>query len=149
MIIQVAALLMVMFGGLLAGGILVVAVERVNLWRRMPVDQYVVDFRRSLHRMDPLMPIMGGLATLGAVVFALNTGGRSAAFAWTGAAIIAMIIIASTSIAEPINSSFRRLAEGEAPERADQLRITWRRFHFARTLMALAALTCIAAAVCP
>jgi hypothetical protein len=62
------------FGGLCSGAILVFAVERVNLWRRMHVDQYVVDFRRSLYRADPLIPIMGILSAWGAVVFALNSG---------------------------------------------------------------------------
>jgi hypothetical protein len=45
-------------GGLFSGGIFFVAVERLNLWQRMPVDQYVVDFRRSVYRADLLMPIM-------------------------------------------------------------------------------------------
>jgi hypothetical protein len=50
-ITQLAAWVMLAFGGLFSGGILIVAVERVNLWRRMPVDQYVIDFRRSLYRL--------------------------------------------------------------------------------------------------
>ena len=83
-----SAWLMVAFAGLFSGGILIVAVERVNLWRRMPVDQYVVDFRRSLYRLDPMMPILGTLAALGAVVYALNTGGRAAVLAWVGVALI-------------------------------------------------------------
>ena len=125
------------------------AVARVNLWRRMPIEQYVVDFRRSLYRADPLMPILGGLAGLGAIVFALNADGRPSAFAWAGAVLIAVMIIGSTAIAEPINSRFRRLAEGQTPDGVEQLRIRWRRFHFVRTVVAVAALACIAAAVCP
>jgi hypothetical protein len=64
-ITQLAAWVMLAFGGLFSGAILVFAVERVNLWRRMPVDQYVVDFRRSLYRADPLILIMGILSALG------------------------------------------------------------------------------------
>jgi hypothetical protein len=44
----------------------------------MPVDQYVVDFRRSVYRADPLMPIIGMLSELGAVAFALNNVGLNA-----------------------------------------------------------------------
>jgi hypothetical protein len=73
-ITQLAAWVMLAFGGLCSGAILVFAVERVNLWRRMHVDQYVVDFRRALYRADPLIPIMGILSAWGAVVFALNSG---------------------------------------------------------------------------
>jgi hypothetical protein len=145
-ITRLAAWLMVMFGGLFAGGILIVAVERVNLWRRMPVDQYVIDFRRSLYRLDPLLPIMGTLSALGAVAFALNSEGHAAVLAWIGVALIVVIMIASIALAEPTNSKFRRLPEGQAPEGAEQLRITWRQFHWARTVVALGALACLAAA---
>jgi Domain of unknown function (DUF1772) len=145
-ITHVSGWLMVAFSGLFSGGILVVAVERLDLWRRMPVDQYVIDFRRSLYRLDPLMSITGTLSALGAVVFAMQTDGRAAALAWIGAALIALVIVASIVIAEPINSKFRILSEGQAPEGAERLRISWRRFHWARTVVALASLACLAAA---
>ena len=77
----------------------------------MPIDQYAIDFRRSVYRMDPLMPIMGTISALGAVVFALNSDGRAAALAWIGVALIAVIMVASIAIAEPMNSQFRRLPE--------------------------------------
>jgi hypothetical protein len=138
--------LMVAFGGLFSGGIFYVAVERLSLWRRMPVDQYVVDFRRSVYRADPLMPIMGNISALGAAVFALNSAGRPATLAWVGIALIGVIMVSSIVIAEPINSRFRRLPEGQQPEGAEQLRIRWRRFHLARTGVALLSLGCLAAA---
>ena len=56
---QISAWIMLVSCGLWAGGILIFAVERTNLWRRMPIDQYAVDFRRSLFRVDPMMPILG------------------------------------------------------------------------------------------
>ena len=145
-ITQLAAWVMLAFGGLFSGGILIVAVERVNLWRRMPVDQYVIDFRRSLYRLDPLLPIMGTLSGLGAAVFAWNSQGRAAVLAWIGVASIAVIMVGSIVLAEPMNSKFRRLPEGQAPEHAERLRITWRRLHWVRTVVALGALACLAAA---
>jgi len=143
---QLAAWVMLAFGGLFSGAILIYSVDRVHVWRRMPIDQYVVDFRRSVHRADPLVPIMGVLSALGAVVFALNNGGRAAVLAWTGLALIALIMVASITLAEPINSKFRRLPEGQAPDRVEQLRIAWCRFHRARTVVALGALACLVAA---
>ena len=143
---QLAAWVMLAFGGLYTGAILIYAVDRVHLWRRMPVDQYVVDFRRSLFRADPLIPIMGILTEVGAAVFASKSGDRAALLAWIGFALIALIIVASITLAEPINSKFRRLPEGQAPDRVEQLRLTWCRFHWARTVVALAALACLAAA---
>jgi hypothetical protein len=43
--------------------------------------------------------------------------------------MIVAIIVASTTIAEPMNSKFRRLPEGQAPDGAERIRMTWRRFH--------------------
>ena len=143
---QMAASVMLAFGGLYSGAILIYAVDRVHVWRQMPVDQYVVDFRRSLFRADPLIPVMGILCELGAVVFALNSGDRAAVLAWIGFALIALIFVASITLAEPMKSKFRRLPEGQAPDRVEQLRITWCRFHWARTVVALSALACLAAA---
>jgi ferric-dicitrate binding protein FerR (iron transport regulator) len=57
-----------------------------------------------------------------------------------------LVVVASITIAEPINSKFRRLPEGQAPQRAEHHRSLWRRFHAVRNLAALAALACLAAA---
>lgn len=145
--LQLSAWLMLVFTGLWTGGILIVAVERTNLWRRMPLEQYAVDFRRSLLRVDPLMPILGLIAGAAGVVFALRAAGAARQFAWTGVGFIVIVIVASVTYAEPINSKFRRLPEGQVPENAEYYRRIWRRFHLARTIAAIAALGCIAAAV--
>ena len=143
---QLAAWVMLAFGGLYSGAILIYTVDPVHVWRRMPIDQYVVDFRRSVYRADPLIPILGILSALGAVVFALNSVGRAAVLAWIGFALIALIMAASITLAEPVNSKFRRLPEGQVPDRVKQLRISWCRFRRARTVVALGALACLVAA---
>jgi hypothetical protein len=83
---------------------------------------------------------------VGAAVFACNSQGRAAALAWIGVALIAVIMVGSIVLAEPVNSKFRRLPEGQAPEHAERLRITWRRLHWVRTVVALGAFACLAAA---
>jgi anthrone oxygenase-like protein len=139
--------LMLAAGGLFSGGILVVAIERTNLWRRMPVEQYAVDFRRSLARVDPMLPILGALTCVGALLFALNTAGRPATLTWVAVALLGVIIVSSLIVAEPINARFRRVPEGTTPEGAARLRIVWRRFHYGRTALGIAAFACIIAAV--
>ena len=103
------------------------AVERVNLWRRMPVDQYVIDFRRSLYRLDPLLPIMGTLSGLGAAVFAWNSEGRAAVLAWIGIALIAVIMVGSI-VCRADEFEVSAASRGPSARRAERLRITWRRF---------------------
>ena len=143
---QISAWIMLVSSGLWAGGILIFAVERTNLWRRMPIDQYAVDFRRSLFRVDPMMPILGVTAGTAATVFALQHSGAASGLACVGLGFIVLVVVASITIAEPINSKFRRLPEGQAPEGAEHYRTLWRRFHAMRNLTALAALACLAAA---
>ena len=144
--VQVSAWTMLVFCGLWTGGILIFAVERTNLWHRMPVDQYAVDFRRSLFRVDPLMPILGVITTVAAAVFASHRRDIARTLGWTGVILVALVIVGSITIAEPINSKFRRQPEGQAPERAEHYRVVWRRFHAWRTVVALGALGCLAAA---
>jgi hypothetical protein len=139
--------LMLAAGGLFAGGILVVAVERTNLWRRMPVDQYATDFRRTLARVDPMLPILSAVTCVGAVLFALGASGRAATLTWTAVALLGVVIVSSIVVAEPINARFRRVPEGATPEGAEDLRTTWRRFHYGRTILGVAAFTCIVGAV--
>jgi hypothetical protein len=139
--------LMLASGGLFAGGILIVAVERTNLWRRMPVEQYAADFRRSLRRVDPLLPILGGIHGVGALLFALNTSGRGALMTWIATALIGVIIVGSLIVAEPINTRFRRVPEGHPPDGAERMRIIWRRFHYGRTVLGIAAFACVVDAV--
>jgi hypothetical protein len=60
--------------------------------------------------------------------------------------VVNFVVAASIAIAEPINSKFRRLPEGQVPQRADHYRTLWRCFHAVRNLAALAALAFLAAA---
>src|SRR5215813_3134700 len=146
-LLKISAWLMLFFGGLWAGGILIFAVERTNLWRRMPIQQFAVDFRRSVFRADPMMPILSVVTGIASVMFAVaHGGGVPRILAWVGAALVLLVTIASLTIAEPINSKFRRPPEGEMPEGAERYRDMWRRFHAGRTVVALAALGCLAAA---
>jgi hypothetical protein len=145
-ITQISAWIMLVSCGLWAGGILIFAVERTNLWRRMPIDQYAVDFRRSLFRVDPMMPILGVIAGAAATIFALQRSGAARGLAWAGLGFIVLVVVASVTIAEPINSKFRRLPEGQVPQRAEHYRTLWRHFHAVRNFVALAALACLAAA---
>jgi uncharacterized membrane protein len=132
------AVVMVVTCGLWAGVIFTYAVERVNLWKRMPIGQYVVDFRRSIHRADPLQPILGVVAIIAGVVFALNAPEPAATAAWVGVGLIALVIVMSIALPERINALFRRRAEGEAPPDVEELRTRWRTLHYVRTVPAVA-----------
>ena len=141
---RIATMIMLIPGGLWAGVLLFYAVERVNLWGRMPVDQYVVDFRRSLYRADPLQPILAVVSMGGAILFALKVDdGTAAGLAWAAVALYVFVIALSVAFPERINSQFRRRDEGQAPPDVEALRARWRMLHLTRTVPGVAALVCL------
>lgn len=137
---RVATVLMIVPAAIWAGIIVCYAVERVNLWARMPIEQYVVDFRRSVYRADPLSPILAILALVGAVIFALTAGGLASTLAWVGAVLIVVVVAGSIAFSERINSEFRKREEGDAPPQAALLRERWRTLHMIRTVPTIVAL---------
>lgn len=140
---RLAALTMLVTGGVWAGVIVLYAVERVNLWARMPIEQFVVDFRRSLYRADPLQPILAVVSLAGSVLFAVVSDGLAAVFAGVGAAMIFTVIVISVALPERINAQFRGRPEGEAPPDAEGLRRRWRTLHLIRTAPTLVALVAL------
>lgn len=137
---------MLMLCGLWSGVILTYEVERTNLWSRMPVEQYAVDFRRSLFRVDPMQPILGALSGIAGSCFAWFSIGSARSLAWTGVALVVLVVVGSVVIAEPINSRFRRLPEGQVPDGAERHRQVWQRFHTIRTIVTLAAFASLSGA---
>jgi Domain of unknown function (DUF1772) len=139
-------ILMLASGGLFTGGLVWYAWERVWIWRRLSLDEFAVDFRRSVRKADPAMPILLVVCGAAAGAFAFLTEGRPRTLSLLGVGFLAAILIGSLIIAEPINSQFRRRPEGSVPPQAERLRRVWRRFHLLRTGLGIAALCCLIAA---
>jgi uncharacterized membrane protein len=137
--LRLTTLVMLGAGGLFTGGVVWYAWERVWIWRRLPLAAYAIDFRRSLRKADPALPILLVVSAVGAGAFASLTDGAGRTLALAGIALLAVILVSSLILAEPINSQFRRLPEGTVPPDAERLRRRWRRFHLVRTALAVAA----------
>jgi hypothetical protein len=137
--IRLSTIVMLTAGGIFAGGLIWYAWERVWIWRRLTLAEYAIDFRRSLRKADPAMPILLLICATAAVVFASRTDQAARTLAMASIALLAAILVSSLVIAEPINSQFRRRPEGVVPPEADRLRRLWRRFHLARAALGVAA----------
>jgi hypothetical protein len=137
--VRIAMVVMLGAGGIFTGGIVWYAWERVWIWRRLTLLEYAIDFRRSLRKADPAMPILLVICAAAAAVFAWRADGSARSLAVAGIAVLATILVSSIVVAEPINSQFRRRAEGVVPPDAERLRRVWRRFHLVRTALAVAA----------
>jgi hypothetical protein len=134
-------------GGLFTGGLVWYAWERVWIWSRLDLSEFAVDFRRSVRKADPAMPILLVVCGVAAGVFAWLADGGARMLALAGIGLLAVILVASVVVAEPFNSQFRRLPEGVVPPQAERLRRCWRRFHLVRTALGVAAMACLITAV--
>jgi hypothetical protein len=105
-------ILMLSAGALFVGGLVWYAWERVWIWRRLDIRAFALDFRRSVRRADPAMPILLVICGNAAGVFASLTGGGSRTLALAGIGLLATILIGSIVIAEPINSRFPPASRG-------------------------------------
>jgi Domain of unknown function (DUF1772) len=117
------------------------------IWRRLTLPEYSGDFRRSLRKADPAMPILVMICGAAAGTFASLTDGAARTLAFAGIGLLAVILVSSIILAEPVNSQFRRRPEGDVPPDAERRRRLWRRFHLVRTGLAVATLACLVTAV--
>ena len=141
------AFVMLSAGTLFTGGLVWYAWERIWIWRRLDLSGFAVDFRRSVRRADPAMPILLLICGVATSVFASLSDAESRTLAIVATGLLAAILVSSIVVAEPINSRFRRLPEGVVPDEAERLRRRWRRFHLVRTAMGIGALGCLIGAV--
>jgi hypothetical protein len=142
--VRFATIVMLATGGLFTGGVVWYAWERVWIWRRLALAAYAVDFRRSLRKADPILLVICASA---ASVFAWQTSDAARILATAGIGLLAVILVSSIVVAEPINNQFRRRPEGAVPPDAERLRRVWRHFHLVRTALAVPAFAFFVTAV--
>jgi Domain of unknown function (DUF1772) len=145
--LRLATIVMLATGALFTGGVVWYAWDRIWIWRRLALPAYAVDFRRSLRKADPALPILLVICAAAAAVFAWQTSGAPRMLATAGIALLAVILVSSIVLAEPINNQFRRRPEGVVPPDAERLRRLWRHFHLIRTALAVAAFAFLITAV--
>ena len=73
------ASLMLIAGGLFAGGTATFAWSRVPIWRRMPAQEFIGDFEETLRRTDKVQPALLVAAIVSAAGFALTADGTACA----------------------------------------------------------------------
>jgi hypothetical protein len=137
---------LVVISGVWTGGIATIAWERIPVWRRLDPVPRAVDFRRSLRRMDPAMPIIAVVILALGVAYALRHDGTARTLTWIALSGVTVIVLGSILLLEPINNKFRRLPEGTPPPDAAALHTRWSWLHLGRTVVAVASLALFVAA---
>ena len=139
------ASLMVIAGGLFAGGAATFAWSRVPIWRRMPVQEFIGDFEETLRRTDKVQPALLVAAIVSAVGFALTVGGSAQVLALVGAAGFVVTLAASLAFLVPIQRRIVATPPAEA-EAIGEMRARWFRGHLGRSMLAAASFAAVAVA---
>jgi uncharacterized membrane protein len=131
--------------GTVAGVLFAVALSTLPALIAMPPGRYIYAHKLLGRNWDPTMPaIVLGSTVLDIVL--VFTGSRAALFA-VAAVLLAGVSVVSHFANVPINKVMRTLNPDDMPERFDDPRPLWRRWHHLRTALALLALLVNATAI--
>jgi Domain of unknown function (DUF1772) len=139
------ASVMVIAGGLFAGGGATFAWSRVSIWRRMPVQEFIGDFEETLRRTDKVQPALLVVAIISAAGFALTADGSARLLASLGAAGFVVTLAASLAILVPLQRRIVATPPAKA-EAIDEMRARWFRGHLSRSILAAASFVAVAVA---
>jgi hypothetical protein len=139
------ASLMVIAGGLFAGGAATFAWSRVPIWRRMPVQEFIGDFEQTLHRTDKVQPALLVAAIFSATGFALTADGSARVLALVGAAGFVVTLAASLAFLVPLQRRIVATPPAEA-KAIEEMRARWFRGNLGRSMLAAASFVAVAVA---
>lgn len=134
------AVLMLLSGGLFAGGVASIAWERLPAWRSAELAEFRATFAHTLRRVDRLQPALLVVCLVSTIGFAVAAEGSARTTALLAAVGFFVILAGSGALLVPIQ---RRLVSAKAnlsSAEAERLRRRWLRGHVIRTVLAVAAL---------
>jgi hypothetical protein len=139
------ASLMLIAGGLFAGGAATFAWSRVPIWRRMPMQEFIGDFEQTLRRTDKVQPALLVAAIVSAVGFALTADGSARVLASVGTAGFVVTLAASLAFLVPLQRRIVATAPAEA-KAIDEMRARWFRGNLGRSILAVASFVAVVVA---
>jgi Domain of unknown function (DUF1772) len=142
------AAIMLIAGGLFAGGAATFTWSRVPIWRGMPVGQFVPDFDETIRRTDAVQPALALVAAVSGIAYALTADGWARLLAALGSAGFIVVLLASVAVMVPLQRRIIATPIADA-ENVEAMRLRWFSGNLGRSLLAVAsfALAAIAAVV--
>jgi Domain of unknown function (DUF1772) len=129
---------MLLSGGLFAGGVAVIAWERVPAWWASDLVDFPTGFAYTLRRVDRIQPALLVVCLGSTIGFASSAGGAARTLAMLAAGGLLVVLAGSVAWLVPIQR--RLVASRSEPPSADleRLRARWLGGHLVRTAAALA-----------
>ena len=143
---EVFAALMVIAGGLFAGGAITFAWSRVPIWRRMQTTEYVRDFGQTINRTDKVQPMLLVVAAVSAVAFGLTSTGVAQVLAFVGAGGLAAVLMASLAVLVPLQRRIVAVGMGDPMADLGDMHRRWDQGNLGRAFLSLLAFAALAAA---
>ena len=125
---------MLITGGLFAGGSATFAWSRVPIWQTMPASAFVDDFSQTIHRTDKVQPALLVVAIAASLGFAVTTDGAERVLALVGAAGFLTVLTASVSVLVPLQ---RRIINCSDPQAIGEMRRRWFRGNLGRSTLSV------------
>jgi hypothetical protein len=138
------AALMLVAGGLFAGGATSFAWSRVGIWRRMPVPEFINDFAQTIHRTDKVQPALLVVAIVASIGFAVTAEASARVLALLGAGGFLVTLVASVAVLVPLQ---RKIIRSKQPQPVEAMRRQWFRGHLGRSVLSAVAFAATAFAV--
>ena len=136
---------MVVTGGLFAGGAAAIALYRGPIWRRMPAEEFVGDFERTLRYTDRMQPALLVATIVPTGGFALTADGSARLLASVGGAGFVASLAAALAYFVPLQRRIVATPPAEA-EAIDGMRARWLRGNLGRSMLGVASLVAVAVA---
>ena len=139
------ATIMVLAGGMFAGGAASFAWSRVPIWRRMSGQPFITDFSQTIAWTDKVQPALLVVAIVSSIAFALTTSGTPRLVALAGAVGFITTLAASVAVMVPLQRAIiaARPSDRDAIE---GMRLRWFRGNLGRSVLATLAFAAVAAA---
>src|SRR5512132_4106360 len=137
--------LMLVSGGLFAGGVSALVWDRVPAWRSMPLAKFRTDFAGVVQRADRVQPELLVVAIVASFGFGLTDSGAARILALIGASGFLATLIGSVAVLVPLQ---RRMVSSSSLEAGalERMRHLWFRGHVGRILVGMASFLLVASA---
>lgn len=142
---DVSGVVMLVAGGMFAGGAAVFSWSRIPIWRSMPMLRFGDDFAATIRRTDKVQPALLIVAIVSSLAFAWVADGVASVFAWVGAAGFMITLIASVAILVPLQRRIITLAYKQ-DSAVEDMRLRWYSGHLGRSLLSTASFASLAVA---